>query len=962
MTYTKMNYSPNLYNLKANELILLNDPQTLWVVQSGTLAVFATKIKDGSPAERRHYLFNVSPDAALFGAVSGEWSFVAVALENTILSGLPMGDFVAQINSNNPQQAIALVEAWIHNLSQTIIAQEIVLTTPLNIVQINTNGNFSLGDGETLQVSQKSIFWLKLQQGNARWMGVEHLQLDFKSPAFPVTSGLWLEAENLVTGQLLTTAELNYIDNLSASLTNLHTYFLSYLSLVFAQEAEANRRRFEERKQLNRQVAQGALSQLAAVLEPEIETGFFQVGAPLLVALGAVARVQGIQLCYPTGEDITHLKDPVEAIARSSQIRTRRVQLTHGWWRKDQGPLLGYVDSEQHPVAILPTENQGYVLFDPFTQTRTPVNQAVAKTLLPSAYILYKPLPNMAHSAIKLWQFAINGYQKDIAGIFGLGMLGTLLGMIAPQATAILVNHAIPDSDRTLLWQIGSILVAVAFGQLAFQIVQSFMTLRVESVTDAMLQPALWDRLLRLSPKFFRQYTTGDLVNRVMSVRHIHQKLSDTTQRALLSGVFALLNLVLMFVYSPKLALVAAGLAILAAIVTVVASVFLVKKSQKQQQLDGELQGLVVQIINGVAKLRVAMAEERAFAAWSKKYTQQVRLKTSVQLINDRISVFNEALPVFSSILIFATSTLFLKTQLSTGVFLAFNSALVIFMKGVIDLSNTVTGIWSIVPMWQRMQPILRSPLEFDSIKENPGQLVGHISLENVSFRYTENAPLILDNVSLRAEPGEFIAIVGPSGSGKSTIFRLLLGFESPLSGKVYYDSQDLAGLDVQTLRRKLGVVLQNGRIGSGSIFENITAGAIVSRDEAWEAAQMAGLADDIRQMPMQMHTVISEGGSNLSGGQRQRLLIARSLVSQPKIILMDEATSALDNHTQAIVTESLDRLNATRIVIAHRLSTIRNADRIYVMDAGRIVQVGNFSELIGQEGLFARLVARQLE
>lgn len=960
MTYTQMNYSPELYNVKANELILLDDPNTGWIVQSGTLAVFATRFKDGSPVARRHYLFNVSANAALFGAALSEWGFVAVAIEATILSPLLMADFALEIKSID-NQAIALVEGWIHNLSQTIIAQEIVLATPRQVVQPDAEGNLSLCGGETLQLLQKAVFWVKFQQGNALWMGIDNLKLNLESPAFPVTNAFWLEAENLVTGQLLSTAELANIENLPASLANLHTYFLSYLSFVFAQEAEANRRRFEERKQLNHQVAKKALSQLATVLEPETETGFFQEGTPLLVALGAVARVQGIQL-RPISEDITHIKDPVEAIARSSQIRTRRVQLTKGWWHKDQGPLLGYIDSKQHPVALLPTEGKGYVVFDPFTQIRTPVNQVVAKTLLTSAYILYKPLPKIAHHAIGLLRFATNGYQKDIASIFGLGILGTLLGMIAPQATAIVINNAIPDSDRVLLWQIGLILVAVAFGQLAFQIVQSFMTLRVESVTDSALQPALWDRLLRLSPKFFRQYTTGDLVNRVMSVRHIHQKLSDTTQRALLSGVFALLNLGLMFAYSPQLALVAASLAILAAIVTVVASVFLVNKSQKQQQLDGELQGLIVQLINGVAKLRVAMAEERAFAAWAKKYSQQVRLKTSVQVINDRIAVFNEALPMLSSILIFATSSLLLKTHLSTGVFLAFNSALVIFLKGVIDLSSTITDIWGIVPMWQRMQPILRSQPEFDSIKENPGQLTGRIALENVNFRYTENGPLILNDVSLHAEPGEFIAIVGPSGSGKSTVFRLLLGFESPLSGNVSYDGQDLAGLDLQTLRRKLGVVLQNGRIGSGSIFENITAGAIVSRDEAWEAAQMAGFADDIRQMPMQMHTVISEGGSNLSGGQRQRLLIARSLISKPKIILMDEATSALDNNTQAIITESLDRLNATRVVIAHRLSTIRNADRIYVMDAGYVVQVGSFSELIEQEGLFARLVARQME
>ena len=299
---------------------------------------------------------------------------------------------------------------------------------------------------------------------------------------------------------------------------------------------------------------------------------------------------------------------------------------------------------------------------------------------------------------------------------------------------------------------------------------------------------------------------------------------------------------------------------------------------------------------------------------------------------------------------------------LSMGAFLAFNSAFGTFLSGVTDLSNTLTDILGIVPLWERAKPIVQGKPESDPTQTDPGRLTGRIILDHVTFRYREDGPLTLDDVSIYAEPGEFIAFVGPSGSGKSTIFRLFLGFETPLSGTVYYDGQDLTGLDIQAVRRQLGVVLQNGRINSGSMFENITCGALATLDEAWGAARMSGLAEDIEQLPMGMHTVISEGGTNLSGGQRQRLLIARAILLKPKIILMDEATSALDNRTQAIVTESLDKLNATRIVIAHRLSTIRNADRIYVIEAGRLVEAGSFEELVKRGGLFARLVARQLD
>ncbi|NEQ82144.1 MAG: ATP-binding cassette domain-containing protein, partial [Moorea sp. SIO2I5] len=326
----------------------------------------------------------------------------------------------------------------------------------------------------------------------------------------------------------------------------------------------------------------------------------------------------------------------------------------------------------------------------------------------------------------------------------------------------------------------------------------------------------------------------------------------------------------------------------------------------------------------------------------------------------------NTILPTLSQMIIFALAVQSItKSQsgqgLSTGTFLAFNTAFGTFITGVTDLSNALINILEIGILWERTQPILEATPELDLSKADPGRLSGQLKLDHVSFRYRKDSPLILDNITIQANPGEFIALVGPSGSGKSTIIRLLLGFETSENGTIYYDGQDLSGLDISAVRRQLGVVLQNGRINSGSIFDNIASGALVTMDEAWEAAKMAGFADDIEAMPMGMHTVISEGGTNLSGGQRQRLLIARALVLKPRLLIFDEATSALDNRTQSIVSQSIDELRVTRIVIAHRLSTIRNADRIYVLEAGRVVQQGTFEELLDKEGLFANLMARQM-
>ncbi len=376
----------------------------------------------------------------------------------------------------------------------------------------------------------------------------------------------------------------------------------------------------------------------------------------------------------------------------------------------------------------------------------------------------------------------------------------------------------------------------------------------------------------------------------------------------------------------------------------------------------------MVQLINGVSKLRVSGAEERAFAHWGTLFSRLQTRDLRMQHIEDNINVLNAVLPTLISALLFGSAILMIQTAggnsglgLTAGTFLAFNAAFGIFIGGATNLSNAVIDVLEVTTYWERAQPIFTAEPEVDAEKTDPGRLSGKLSLEHVSFRYQKDSDLILDDVSIRAEPGESIALVGPSGSGKSTTMRLLLGFETPEAGSVYYDDQDLSHLDVHAVRRQLGVVVQHGKIMSGSIVDNISGGALISMDEAWEAVTRAGFAADIKQMPMGLHTHISEGGTNLSGGQRQRLLISRALVFKPKILLFDEATSALDNGTQAIVTESLERLNATRVLIAHRLSTIRGADRIYVIASGRVEQEGTFDELAGQPGLFARLMARQM-
>jgi NHLM bacteriocin system ABC transporter ATP-binding protein len=484
--------------------------------------------------------------------------------------------------------------------------------------------------------------------------------------------------------------------------------------------------------------------------------------------------------------------------------------------------------------------------------------------------------------------------------------------------------------------------------------------LRIEGRMDLSIQAAVWDRLLALPVPFFRDFTAGDLAMRANGITTIRQALSGTTMNAILGAVFSIFNLGLLFYYSWFLALVAIGLMLVVLLMTMTTSLFKLRYERQLAEVDGKVSGLLLQLLSSVAKLRTTGSEGRAFGLWSKEFSKHRSLTFKAEGIGNILETFNAIFPLVSSLVIFMTVAFFLgEKKLSTGEFLAFNSAFVSFLVATLSMTGALVTVLQVVPLYERAKPILQTMPEVDVAKADPGQLRGTIEINHVTFSYKPDSPAILRDLSLSIKAGQFVAIVGPSGSGKSTLLRCLLGFEPPTSGSIFYDGQDMSVLDITAIRRQLGVVLQNGQILPGDIFKNIVGASGLTIDDAWEAARMCGLEQDIKDMPMGMHTVVMGGG--LSGGQQQRLLIARSIVHRPRIIYFDEATSALDNKTQAVVSQSLEQLEATRVVIAHRLSTVKNADLIVVLDAGVIKEKGTYEELMQNDGLFAQLAKRQI-
>ncbi|UBF27144.1 NHLP bacteriocin export ABC transporter permease/ATPase subunit [Kovacikia minuta CCNUW1] len=960
--------SGEYHHLSSNGSIVLNDPHTVWIVKSGALALFAVPLQDGTPEGTRRYLFTTRVQQAMFSTMNAAApdQIVAVAIEETELLQVSIADFREHL-ANGYREAIDWIEGWIEQLGLALAH----LMPPGIPFQEDGVRYFTMASEQIFQPQRQLVSWVQIQEGFANWMGFDQLSLAPESEILPLSADMWFQAEGTVELAVFNTLEIDDPETLMLGLFQLQRYFLQGIHLLEQQETSAELNRFQERQRLNQQVMEETLGELSSLLRTS-DAGT-QAGVAedpdkaLLIAAGAVGRVLGVTIRPPAkSEDLQRVQDPLQAIARASRLRMRSVALQGQWWKKDCGPMLAYTLEDNHPVALLPVADRGYEIFDPMRRSRIPVNARSAPELTPTGYTFYRPLPDKALKTVDLLKFALQGHHHELVVVVVAGIATTLLGMLTPQATAILIDSAIPDADRGLLLQIALGLLATAFGSTLFQLAQGFAIMRVETFADSTTQAAVWDRLLNLKASFFRQYAIGDLNSRVSAVTQIRQRLSSTVLKSVFTSLFSFLNLGLLFYYNTSLALIATLVAAVNIGVTLVSGILTLRKVRPLLELQGQLFGTMVQLINGVTKLRVAGAEARAFAFWGKQYSQQIKWMLSTQKIEDTLAVVNKVLPaVTTAILFWFATTLLQQSQaqeggFSTGTFLAFNAAFGTFISGATGLSGTIVSLLNIVPLWERAQPILSATPEVDSEKADPGRLTGRVEVDHVIFRYRDDGPLTLDDVSVRAEPGEFIAFVGASGSGKSTLFRLLLGFDAPESGTIYFDGQDLAGLDVHAVRRQLGVVMQNSRLMSASIFENIASGAMITMDEAWEAARMAGFAEDVESMPMGMHTVVSEGGTNLSGGQRQRLLIARSLVLKPKILLFDEATSALDNRTQAIVSQSLERLKVTRIAIAHRLSTIRNADRIYVFQSGRVVQVGNYDQLANQEGLFAQLMARQ--
>ena len=951
-------------------------PGKVWLVDRGRVDVFAVRVGHGAPVGPRIHVLRAGVGEPLFGIGAEMHSFglLVVGASGTRLQMTDAANVQFQLDQPaSAPAALALVERWVELLYAGITRDLL----PPRCSELEGDTDHTLA-ANTDARPRAPVVWFRHIDGHSHLLNEETLTVNGVG-FVPIARPAWLRTVGAVRVSLASGAALAATPGGSgeiwAGLDRMHDLVLQSVALAAGRDGVAQRDRLRRRLSASRAALTSACTRLVAPLLPAAEHARAKAQAaastpaetvdPLFVACQLVGgRLRVSVRDVPKGDHAQRPRDPLEAIARASRLRTRRVILREDWWRHEAGPLVGYTnDTPNRPVALLPARRGGYTLHDPGTGLETPVTAAVAHDLSPVAQTFYRPFPDEPLSALDVLRFGFRGSAGDAAAMLVVALIASLLSMVPAVATGMLFNSIIPGSQRSQLVQITLVLAAAAVASSLFTLVRGIALLRIEARMSNAVQAAVWDRLLSLPIPFFRPYASGELAVRAMGIDNIRQVISGTTLAAIFGGLFSVSNVGLMFAYSPSLAWRALLLIVGALVISTLGSRLQMASQRTASSITSHTSGVVLQLLSSVGKLRVAGAEGHAFAAWSTWFGRQREAQYRVRVIGNWVSAFNAAFPLAALVIIFSSAQSMLGKPggMRTGDFLAFLTAFTTSSGALLGTCSAVLGAMNALPLYEQSRPILTARPEVDTAKADPGVLSGDIEVQHANFRYAADGPAVLRDVTLRIEPGQFVAFVGPSGSGKSTLLRLLLGFETLESGAIYYDGQEIGGLDIQAVRRQTGVVLQNGRLRSGDIFTNIVGASTATLDEAWEAARMAGFADDVTAMPMGMHTVVSEGGATLSGGQRQRLLIARALVARPRIFYFDEATSALDNRTQAIVSQSLSRLQATRVVIAHRLSTIIDADRIFVIEHGRVVQSGSYEDLMAHPGVFRELASRQI-
>ena len=715
----------------------------------------------------------------------------------------------------------------------------------------------------------------------------------------------------------------------------------------------------QDRREADQQLLEESFLRIAGVVMGERDAQ--RIGDARIITKNAIDEILKYYHYKPSElpESITDPDEQLDYCLRPHGMMRRSVELKKGWYKDAYGPILAFRKDDGSPAALLPGAIHGYTYKDPATGKNVRLNAETEQLFDPDAICFYRPLPLKKLGIPDLLLYMKRCVStSDIFMIVFAAISVSGVGLLIPRLTRALTGPVLASGRGSALIGLAICLVCVSLSMQLFSSVNTMVSSRLSAKTSLGVQASMMMRLMSLPASFFRQYSPGELKSRAMSVNELCSMLMGLVMTTGLTSLTSLLYVTQIFRFAPMLVVPSLLIVLVTVGFSVVTTFVQIGINRKKMEHAAKESGMSYSLISGIQKIKLAGAEKRSFAKWLNLYAEGAALTYKTPMFLRANGAISTGISLISTIILYYLAV---KSGLNPSTYFAFTAAYGSLMGAFSTLAGTAMSAAQIQPILEMAEPFLKTVPETQEKKEIVTNIHGSVELSHVSFRYDKDSPYILNDLSLKIRPGEYVAIVGRTGCGKSTLMRLLLGFEKPEKGAIYYDGKDIESLDLGSLRRKIGTVMQQSGLFQGDIYSNIVLTAPnLSIDEAWDAAEKAGIADDIRAMPMGMYTMVSEGGGGISGGQKQRLMIARAIAPKPKLLLFDEATSALDNKTQRQVSEALDAMGCTRVVIAHRLSTIRHCDRILVLDGGRIVEDGSYDALIEKGGFFADLVARQ--
>ena len=943
----------------------MGDPELVWFVEEGAVDLFLMESSDGAEQSAPQHLLRAASGRLLPGIAPQTepttLALVAKGRPGTVLRRLP----VERLAAVHDVEFAEHVDMWLADIS-TMLVQD-VANSPQADMLLKSGEGATVGEG-TVSV-RRGVVWVSPPEGSGLFLGLIDPtgEVPDDGPAqgaIPLTPATWLTLTGAVQLSARSSAELAKDGLLPAALAHFHAVAFSVerlnRSLAIVDQANLERARAANRR-TDEDGARQRLFNLYGLL-PDAKAATDD--SALIDALRIIGRHEGIEF-RSSGASAADFDARLGNILDASGVRGRRVRLAADdrWWIGNSGAMLAFREEDGRPVALLPGALGRYREVDPAGQRSRPVSAERARSLRAEAWLFYPPLPPAGAGRRDLLRLAAGrGFAVDLARVVAAGLLCGLVMLLPAVVLGFVADEVIPRGEANLLYMATATLAAAALFVALLQVLQGMALMRLEGRAASRIEAAFWDRLLRLPPSFLRRYPAGDLAMRGMTFQQLRDAVREVIASAVLSIVFLLPAFLLIFFHDAALggATVAFGLLSLFAVVAI--GIMQVSPHAGVVRAVNDLTGRLFQLINGIAALRVEGAEASAFAVWARDYRRQKLGELQRDAVKEHLQALSTALPFLAGAVLFLMTALVGGEALTVGEFLVIFTVFMLFQTAVSRLGASFGAVAAIMPAIDLIRPFVAAETETSADGDAVDSLGGEILFDRVSFRYDPDGPLILDDVSIHARPGEFVAIVGESGSGKSTLFRLALGLAAPSSGAVYYDGRDLGRLNVKQVRRRMGVVPQDVQLHPEDIWDNIVGDIEgVTEDEAWRVARLAGVDEEISAMPMGMMTNVGASASVISGGESQRIVIAHALLGNPRILLLDEATNWLDNDSQSTVMNSLSRLASTRIVIAHRLSTLREADRIYVMRAGRVVQEGSFERLAATDGVFQDLIRRQM-